>query len=483
MIQDTLVIGTGLSAFSVVTSMDSLENVHIIDGNERMRSKNNASRNHLGLKTKCGSTHPFADPSSLNLLDISSNQLPASLSRGGLSEVWGNGFTLYPFSQLDSRDLINDLDVFRSMKELLDLMPHVADKALLDSRFREFQEIYALTDYEGVSSHPFFIQLNEELSRKTDLDFAFGRPFLFLNKRLCTSCGLCLSGCPYGALFDAGEMFNSLILSGKIKSTHVHFGVVNKLIPKTNSVDVEIWNGDSLHVKSFKNVILCAGPIPTAAILMRSNLIENEFKIPDSQIFYFAGLSMRRVSPVPELAEIGQLAVYPTNIESGDFQVGFYAPSKVSRERISSSLFRGPIGFLKVPKFISERLIPGIGFLPQESSGFLTLKLERDSIILTRTSGDRISKAAKNVVSTLTKLFSFTSLRVLKVSLRIPDPGSGFHIGGSMPFAGNHIDELGRLRVETRIKVMDASILPSIPAGAHTFMTMALVRCLIKKDS
>jgi ferredoxin len=480
---DTLVIGTGLSAWSAITSMDSLENVHVIDGNEKIRSKNFTTSKHLGLKTKFGSTHSFADPLSLNLVDMSSNQLPASLSRGGLSEVWGNGFTPYPFSQLDNRNLITDLEIFLSMKELLDLMPHVADKALMDLRFREFQEIYALTSYEGVDSHQFFIQVNEELSRKANSDFAFGRPFLFLNKKLCTRCGLCLTGCPYGALFDAGEMFNSLILSGKIKSTQVHSGVVNKLIPKTDSIDVEFWNEDGLQVKSFKNVILCAGPIPTAAILMRSNLIEDDFKIPDSQVFYFAGFSMRRVSPVPEIAEIGQLAIYPVNIESGDFQVGFYAPSKISRERISSSLFRGPINFLRVPKFISDRLIPGIGFLPQESSGFLTLKLEGESIIVSRTSRDHVRKSAMHVVRILTKLFSSTSLRVLKISLRIPDPGSGFHIGASIPLDGDHIDELGRLRTEVRIKVMDASILPSIPAGAHTFVTMALIRFLMKKDS
>jgi ferredoxin len=482
-IHDTLIVGTGLSAWSVVTALPSLENVHIIDGGAKIRLGNFISNKHLGLKTKFGSTHPFAEPASLNLVDESTNQLPASLSRGGLSEVWGNGFTPYRFSELDQRGLVQDSEIFTSMKELLDLVPHVSDNKLLESRFDEIQKHGELTDYEGVDTHPFFEKLIKELPSQSRSKFTYGKPFLFLNKSLCTKCGLCLSGCPYGALFDAGENISRLILGGKLKSDQVLSGIVTKLTPELDCISVEYSNLSGKYTKKFRKVILSAGPVSTAIILMRSKLINADFNIPDSQVFYFAGISKKRVRPIEEIAQIGQVAVYPQEVASGDFQVGFYAPSEVSRARISKSLLLGPLKHLMIPKFVSERLLPGIGFLPQESSGYLNLRLRGESIILSRVSNQKSKMEAGRVIRGLIPFFRSTQLRILRVSLRIPDAGSGFHLGASLPFDGKDVDEIGRLREEPRIKIMDASLLPSIPAGAHTFMSMALIRYLIKKES
>jgi hypothetical protein len=38
------------------------------------------------------------------------------------------------------------------------------------------------------------------------------------------------------------------------------------------------------------------------------------------------------------------------------------------------------------------------------------------------------------------------------------------------------------LRIAPSIKILDASILPKIPAGAHTFLTMAIIRNLLKVE-
>jgi hypothetical protein len=45
------------------------------------------------------------------------------------------------------------------------------------------------------------------------------------------------------------------------------------------------------------------------------------------------------------------------------------------------------------------------------------------------------------------------------------------------------LDMQGYLISNKSIRVLDASILPKIPAGAHTFLTMALIRALIKETS
>ena len=69
----------------------------------------------------------------------------------------------------------------------------------------------------------------------------------------------------------------------------------------------------------------------------------------------------------------------------------------------------------------------------------------------------------------------------IPLGTRIPPPGAGFHIGASLPLGGDYLDMHGYLVSNKSIRVLDASILPKIPAGAHTFLTMALIRALIKE--
>ena len=80
------------------------------------------------------------------------------------------------------------------------------------------------------------------------------------------------------------------------------------------------------------------------------------------------------------------------------------------------------------------------------------------------------------------KTMRTASLVHLPWAMRIPLPGSGFHIGASLPLNSEHLDKLGQLRIVPSIKVLDASILPKIPAGAHTFLTMAIISNLLKVE-
>jgi choline dehydrogenase-like flavoprotein len=61
--------------------------------------------------------------------------------------------------------------------------------------------------------------------------------------------------------------------------------------------------------------------------------------------------------------------------------------------------------------------------------------------------------------------------------LQIAEPGRGFHNGGSFPMRAEpgdlETDSLGRLRGWRHIHLVDASVLPSIPATTITFSAMA----------
>jgi len=66
---------------------------------------------------------------------------------------------------------------------------------------------------------------------------------------------------------------------------------------------------------------------------------------------------------------------------------------------------------------------------------------------------------------------------VVPPMLQVPRPGRGFHSGGSLPMRTTpgkfESDVLGRPHGWSRVHVVDASVLPSIPATTITFSVMA----------
>jgi choline dehydrogenase-like flavoprotein len=65
----------------------------------------------------------------------------------------------------------------------------------------------------------------------------------------------------------------------------------------------------------------------------------------------------------------------------------------------------------------------------------------------------------------------------LSPMLQIAEPGRGFHNGGSFPMRRQpgelETDILGRLPGWSRIHIVDASVLPDVPATQITFSVMA----------
>ena len=66
---------------------------------------------------------------------------------------------------------------------------------------------------------------------------------------------------------------------------------------------------------------------------------------------------------------------------------------------------------------------------------------------------------------------------VLPPMLQILEPGRSFHGGGSLPMRTQpsefECDPLGRPQGWSRLHIVDASVLPSIPATTITFSVMA----------
>jgi len=478
-----LVIGTGPSGFAVLSSLDNLDDVWVMDGQSEFDNSPISIRDQLGLKLKFGSSHTYVNARSLGIVDDPGLALPISYSRGGFGEIWGNGFTPYDVTELmPSANLKFQIKVRNSMKQLLDILEFSHAPSEIDERFGKLDKWSNSGTVGKLDTHPFFRNILNKRKVADGDQLLFGQPNLLLDSSKCKKCGLCLTGCPYGALFDPGEHINRMVFSRKLDSQKIIKGIVSYIKPSDSGATVFYSVDGRVMSQWFDEVILATGPLSTALILINSKLLPEEFEVPDSQVFYGAFLSKRRVRPQKEAQEVSQMVCYPRDTAAGDFQISLYAPSELSRERISQIIFPKFLKKLRIPKFLSERIIPVIGFLPQDVSGRILIKKDVGGIKIMR----QKNLSSVNSVRSALKIAS-TSLRPyglfnLPLTSQIPVPGSGFHIGGSLPLGSIHLDEDGFLAIAKSVRVLDASILPKIPAGAHTFLTMALIRALLKGD-
>jgi hypothetical protein len=172
--------------------------------------------------------------------------------------------------------------------------------------------------------------------------------------------------------------------------------------------------------------------------------------------------------------------ILPGDTSKGDFQISLYKPSETSRQRISFSIFSDFSKFFKIPRLLSDFIVPAIGFLPQEKSGFLVLEKINGTIVLRRVPNPESVRQINSILRQIQPLTKKMAFFLSRYTVKIPDPGSGFHLGASLPLGGDVIDLQGRLRSEPKISIMDPSILPSLPAGAHTFVSMSLIRHIMK---
>lgn len=478
-----LVVGTGPCGFAVLNSLENLNEVWVMDGQAEFNNSRVSTNKHLALKMKFGSSHTYIDSSSVGIEDDPKYKLPISYSRGGFGEVWGNGFTPYKFEELMPGSTPSfQIEIRRAMKELLDMIPFSHVPSQLDNRFGGVDSWSYSKVYGNLIPHPFFANIINK-RESTDIDaLLFGQPSLLLDSSRCTNCGLCLTGCPYGALFDPGEHINRMVYSKKLDSQRFIKGILKKIVPEKIGVTVHFISNNEEQSAWFDEVILSTGPLSTALILMNSKLLPDKFEIPDSQVFYGAFLSRKRIKVTKSSKEVGQLVCYPMKSSIEDFQVSLYAPSEISRQRISQTVLPQLLQIIKLPRFLSERIIPAIGFLPQEVSGKLSILKTDVGFEIIRQRNKISRRASRIALKKVSKALRTFGLINFAPGTQIPIPGSGFHIGGSLPLGGEHVDEAGYLVNAKAIRVLDASILPNIPAGAHTFLTMALIRALLRVD-
>jgi hypothetical protein len=131
--------------------------------------------------------------------------------------------------------------------------------------------------------------------------------------------------------------------------------------------------------------------------------------------------------------------------------------------------------FKSLGKFLLKFLVSGIGFISTEDSGHILI--EKDKLNNINISG----QVSEDTKLKLTRYQSFIRKKLRLLGL-IPVPtnlnkepilGAGWHLGSGLPMGDcQYIDWGSRLHKTSNIYVIDATSLPEIKPGSHTFSAM-----------
>ena len=409
-----------------------------------------------------------------------------SLGFGGLSNVWGA--TMLPLRESDIPDWPiqrSDLDEhYRAAAEIMgcaarrddleELFPlHVANPAAL-KQSRQAERLLANLERrrEVLRARGWHFGQSRLAVRATDSPHGSG----------CVYCGYCMTGCVYGCIYNAAYTVRELQRQSNFR--YERDVIVKRVRESGGGVSIEAFHRVTGQPLSFEagRVYLGAGVIPTAQIVLRSQeAYDRPLTLRDSQYFLFPIILARRVRDVDAeaLYTLSQVFLELSNpqISRRSVHLQIYTYSDMIAGAVRRSL--GPLKIFSRP--LQERLLVVQGYLHSDESPAIQMTLKRDDrkdfLQLDPLLNPQTSRSIKNVLRELLKQFRALGGIIVPPMLQIAKPGRGFHCGASLPMraqpASFESDCLGRPSGWSRIHVVDASVLPTVPATTITFSVMA----------
>jgi choline dehydrogenase-like flavoprotein len=414
-----------------------------------------------------------------------------SLGLGGLSNVWGA--SMLPFRDDDIADWpIKKADLadhYRAVTEITGFSGRRDD-------LEEILPLYANNPAALKSSRQatsFLAGLERQRDALRARGWRFGQSRLAVRPtdspkgRGCVYCGYCMTGCVYGCIFNAADTVRELQQNDNFR--YESDVIVTRLREQSGTVSIEGFHRITGAPLSFEagRVYLAAGVIPTAQIVLRSqDAFDRPLTLRDSQYFLFPILRARGVSGVDSeaLYTLSQafLELSHPRISRHSVHLQVYTYSDTIASAVRQSL--GPLKMFARP--ILNRLLIVQGYLHSDESTSIQMTLRRDGnsnggkdyLELKGVPNPETKGAVKRVLRELQGQFRALGGFVVPPMLQISLPGRGFHCGGSLPMRAQQptdfeTDCLGRPRGWSRVHVVDASVLPSVPATTITFSVMA----------
>ena len=408
-----------------------------------------------------------------------------SFAAGGLSNGWGS--SILPYRQEDimdwpasTRELDIHYEALREFMPMAGLADHLMD--LFPKLNMSINTALPLSQ----QAQELLARLELKKERLNQSGIFFGQARQAVNQE-CRKCNMCLYGCPYGVIYNATQTRDKL--NENTAFSYRKGFCITRFEEDENGV--RLWARDIHKQKDIefttKRIFVACGVLSTAKLLMNSlNYFDKPIYLKDSQHFFLPLLHSWKPGEdldTEETNSLVQLFVEIIDPDSHDKTV--HAQLYTFNDLYQADMRKrfGPFAKLFDPltKQLSRRLIVAQGFLHSDYSSQIEMRLIRDGarkyLRMNEKENARTKEAISHIRSKLRKLSREAGLVALTQFAHKGIAGSSFHCGSTFPMrdkpSGLDSDTLGRPAGLQRVHVVDASVLPTIPATTITLSVMA----------
>jgi len=439
------------------------------------------------LKVDYGSDFPYRGVDTYLPVDTTGFSAPPSLAVGGLGNVWGA--SMLPFRADDIAGWpVSIADLAPHHEAVLDFVPMAATRdpieAVLPLYSRRFQPLRT-----SRQASAFMKDLAANREALAEEGITTGSSRLAVRAQAaeegpgCVYCGLCMYGCPYGAIYNPASTLERL-------RENPSFEYVDKVVEQRGRVRIMATSMDDGGALTFEaeRMHLACGVLSSTRILLHS-MGAHDIPLPmsDSQCYLFpllrysmpAGVESERLHTLAQaFLEIRDARISAHSIHLQVYSYNDLLPSAVGG-------FLGPLAGMALPAVsqLAGRLLIVQGYLHSSISAAISVTLSPSTnAARTRLKVEaRAVPATKQAVgSVLAKLMrNRRHLHALPIGLmlKMALPGRGYHSGGTFPMSERPAefqrDLLGRPHGFERVHVVDSTVFPTIPATTITLSTMA----------
>lgn len=512
---ENIVIGSGPTAVTVVSQLLKFgKKVTIVDIGNTIEKKNVEIKNNYlenkdknkflksirknkiinkyknpHLKFPFGSEFVFKKNDYENFIAPSNLDYILSNAYGGLSNIWGTMVSPFFKKDIENWDLSYD-DFYINKNDVEKIIPVSSG----EDNLKNFFSVNFGKDHKFNLSNTAEVFLNSLEKKKEYLNkngFFFGRSkvavgnyYSYKNSE-CQECGLCHYGCPYDCMFNASQLFD--LYKNNENLTYLNNKFVKKVVKKDSLNIVECISTKTEEESFFtaKNIFICCGPISSAALLFRSNLINaKKVVFKESQRFFLPIFNKKNIKNSTlqnknVLSEL-YLEIYNKKLLSKSVHLQYYSFVDIFLKPLEK-YFSNYIYLLpKFLPFIFGRINLLIGYLHSDYSSkiIMTSLNNKDSgkynYSLSYEKNNSINDVVDKITSYLKEnlkedFYIFNKLTNINLT------GASYHYGSSFPMTNskNSFEDYtnlnGELNNNENIYLLDASILPDMPGHPTTF--------------
>jgi choline dehydrogenase-like flavoprotein len=397
-----------------------------------------------------------------------------SLSRGGLSNIWGAVAAVY-----DDEDLagspIRQADLLPSYAAVMrrigvsggagaDGLPVEEGPTLTAPAQRLLDAALRSPSRDG------FV-----LERTTNAVLMSARS----GREPCARCGMCLWGCRRHSIYASGLEVPQLCRFPHFR----YFGgaLVRRLLPHDKEHALEIDGKTGRTLLCAPRILLAAGTIATTSLVLRRLGFTGSTRLftnPVSAIAFM--IPALFAAPLPERSfALGQLS-YRLPLRDGGRAAGvIYGADALPLAGMASRLPISRPAALRLTRALAPSLLLAMCYLPGRFSAN-TLRVadggDQQQIIIegaqTTEARDTLLAAGGRLAREIRRLGALA----LPGSLTILQPGADAHYAGTLPMGGNGpaaCTPTGELKACSGLYIADGAVLPGLPAKHCTLTIMA----------